>query len=130
MKVNAHVSTIASQRIRMGKIRGLDKARMDGKTGRGQMIGRRSMGSNYISSQRLTSKRNNKIDKRKRNKNFRGENRVGTRSSPTRKDQLQKYGIKTHPQGLNLQIDVKTRWNSMLAMLRTFCSFKRKFEKP
>ena len=39
MKVNAHVSTIASRHIRMGKIRGLDKAGMDGKTGRGQMIG-------------------------------------------------------------------------------------------
>ena len=104
MKVNAHVSTIASRRIRMGKIRGLGRAGMDGKTGRGQMIGRRSMGSNYISSQRLTSKRNNKIYKRKRNKNFRGENRVGTR--PTWNDQLQKYGIETHPQGLNLLDDI------------------------
>ena len=40
MKVNAHVSTIVSQRIRMGKIRRLGRAGMDGKTGRGQMIGR------------------------------------------------------------------------------------------
>ena len=79
MKVNAHVSTIPSRRITMGMIRGLGRAGMNGKTGRGQMIGRRSMGSDYISSQQLTSKRNNKIDKRKRNKNFRGENRVGTR---------------------------------------------------
>ena len=79
MKVNAHVSTITSRHIRMGKIRGLGKAGKEGKTERGQIIGPRSMGSNYISSQRLTSKRNNKIDKRKMNKNFRGENRVGTR---------------------------------------------------
>ena len=70
MKVNAHVSTITSRHIRMGKIRGLGRARMDGKTGRGQRIGRRSMGSNYISSQRLTSKRNDKIDKRKRISEF------------------------------------------------------------
>ena len=102
MKVNAYVLTIMSWHIRMGKIRGLGRAGMDGKTGRGQMIGRRSMGSNYISSQRLTSKRNNKIDKRKRNKNFRGENRVGTRRSPTKNDQLQKYCVETFPQGLNL----------------------------
>ena len=40
MKVNARVSTIASQHIRMGMIRGLGRAGMDGKTGIRQMIGR------------------------------------------------------------------------------------------
>ena len=39
MKVNADVSTIPSRRFTMGKIRGLGRAGMDGKTGRGQMIG-------------------------------------------------------------------------------------------
>ena len=43
-------------------------------------------------------------NKRKRNKNFRGENRVGTQSSK----KLQKYCLKTHPKGLNHQIDVMT----------------------
>ena len=42
---------------------------------------------------------------------------------------LQKYCIETHPQGLNLQIDVKKRWNSMFVMLCTFLLIQKEIQK-
>ena len=51
------------------------------------------------------------------------------RRSPVKNDTLQKYVLDSHSKELNLIVDCKTRWNSLLAMLRRFHLLKGDIQK-